>query len=1065
MPGKVIIMAGKFVFVIVNLFFCILLYLRMNQYKGLKTAGRELLFFCTVFTFINNMSLAFILGLLNLYSLHNLVYILIIETATLGLFVYKSKVKISFSLKELFSQINIIMCVVLIFAGVLYLTFPTEYLWARRDPALYVINGVNMAETGGMDFAEDDFIKENYEDIEFFTDITYRGFYSTYLEGDSEEPGKLISQFLHYFSAALAIGYSLAGFTGLFAVNGIIGIFCLGSAYYLSKYLFTRKTSTVLGIFLLLNPAQLWCARIPQTELLYQLFYVLSVYMMIVALKQKREWLAFFSGITMGIIGLNRIDAYIVGIGVLFMCTCFILWEKGRYKTSIAISTGYILAAVVSIIYTYVKSPYYFSEHWDMGVLSMLLYTLALIFVINLSAIFLKNLSRWSIEKYNIVKLIIEKKILRVIFFFSLIALFLAVYFIRPLFQRGINVDWDFTQRALVEFCWYISIVMVPCFFIGLNFILKSYTKVLTLFPLLITGFASIIVYIYKPGIAPDHIWASRRWVSVCFVFVLMIGAYGIERIENQLTYKKAGKILGLSITAIISCIFVYRCRSFLFISMLSEMQEQYEELAENLDDDTVYFADSALYANILKNIYHKEVLVFNENGMDQLYEYIIESEKPIYYIGKDTSAFGDEFSLKLMYSGAVKGTYLVQKNGEYPTQTMLTGQTTNVYEVWVTDMDKIEDISNFIERKWKFYFNPVYNKEDRCLQKLQNKEPDTVYNFEARNLVKGSYRFDLDMDLVTRETGVLGSVILKNEYGNVLCSTSLSSNSENKSFVTMNFSCSDNENLYLEIRLTDEAQVKINDIGCVYIENVYDFLWDKPVEKNQIMQYVWNVRPDIEDISSALEAASFYIAPLRDVDIWELVNDYDIIGRTENYVIAYKKSDNMDIDILSDLSSNGAVKADFFKNYANNNLTIGKYIIKYEDREEVYYCDKPQQFIEKIQYREDILWIKKDSSSEAAAIIKCYNLLLGRSGNDEDYKNWEAFLIQNDNNVALMTEKFFESEEFKNRKMSSEEIIESIFDILYNQYPSQRQLYDYTDLLEKNDIQIVLKNIQDNES
>lgn len=79
-------------------------------------------------------------------------------------------------------------------------------------------------------------------------------------------------------------------------------------------------------------------------------------------------------------------------------------------------------------------------------------------------------------------------------------------------------------------------------------------------------------------------------------------------------------------------------------------------------------------------------------------------------------------------------------------------------------------------------------------------------------------------------------------------------------------------------------------------------------------MQYVWKVRPDIEDISSALEAASFYIAPLRDVDIWELVNDYDIIGRTENYVIAYKKSDNMDIDILSDLSSNGAVKADFLK-------------------------------------------------------------------------------------------------------------------------------------------------------
>ena len=206
--------------------------------------------------------------------------------------------------------------VVLIVASMLYFLFPTEYLWARRDPALYVLNGVNIAKSGGMEFEENTFIRENYEEIQNFTDITYRGFYSDFLEGDEEEPGHLTSQFLHYFSSALAIGYSLAGLQGLFAVNSVIALFCLIAVYYFCKQIFNKNVAFLSILFLACCPAQLWCARIPQTELLYQLFYVVGTYMMCVSLLKEKPVNGFFSGVLIGFIGLNRMDSYVLGIGI-----------------------------------------------------------------------------------------------------------------------------------------------------------------------------------------------------------------------------------------------------------------------------------------------------------------------------------------------------------------------------------------------------------------------------------------------------------------------------------------------------------------------------------------------------------------------------------------------------------------------------------------------------------------------------------------------------------------------------------------------------------------------------
>lgn len=582
---------------------------------------------------------------------------------------------------------DVFLAIVIVVSGLLYFLFPTYYVYARRDPAVYLINGVNIAQTGSVELPSNEYIGQNYSELSSVVDLTYRGVYSDYLAGDSTNAGDVTSQFLHYFPSALAIGYSLAGLEGLVRVNAFIGVVCLLILYYFLKRTVSKRTAKIAVLFLAINPAQIWCARITQTELLYQLFWFLGIYIFLFAWNEYSIGAAFLAGAILGFAGLNRIDSYLVGAGIFAAAIYANLWLPLRKKLFNFLALGYVLAALISFAYSYFYSKYYIIDHWEAGVLSAIVIFNILLAVLTILSFLVGKIK--IVSQNNFVAAICDRVGYRMAAFVVLGIVIFVAYFVRPLLQTGANADLDFNCRSLVEFCWYTSVMAIPLFLLGLWEVLgqKSLRKVLLLFNL--TGASSLFVYLLKPAIAPDHIWASRRWVSVCFPFVLVIVAYGIDRIPNLFGKNATFKKWFVPVcSTFFAAFFLFQSRAFLFQSMLKGMPEQYDELASNLQDDTLYIAQQSHFALILRFVYGKNVVVMQENAQDQMWELAQNTDIPVYYIG-DLSALQSSkqnSEAYCVYEGTLSGKYLVQENGKYATNTYEIQQSVDVYRLGKTD-------------------------------------------------------------------------------------------------------------------------------------------------------------------------------------------------------------------------------------------------------------------------------------------------------------------------------------------------------------------------------------------
>ena len=637
-------------------------------YNKKNEKAAESLAVMAIFVALLDISAAFLLALVNQYKLVYLLFITIALVVIVGVFQKNVLTTSILIFKDAIRHANKLMIAFLTVVLFLYSFFPTYYLWGRRDPGVYLTEGVNIATTGSVHLPENDYINVHYEELQEIVDLEYRGVYSDYEEGDSDKPGKVTIQFLHYFPSALAIGYSLAGLEGLVRVNSIIGVLTLLAIYYFCKAILGRSIATVSTVLVGINPAQIWCARITQTELLFQLVTFLGLYTAIMAYKRQRYNWGWISGLLFGITGLNRMDAYILGVGVL-CCSCISnLWGTKYRGIAGRIAIGYVLAAGASLGYSYIFSKYYIVQHWEEGVLFQIV---VLNIILILCALLTDLLGRIKIiKRHNLVLQLCNSTKARTIFCLVLTFAAIFAYYVRPLFQEGVNADADFNCRALVELCWYTTPIAIPLLLFALWCIMQE-TRLLWKGMLFwLVGFSNLIIYIYRPAIAPDHIWASRRWVSVCIPFVIIMAATGCYTLAKLLgsSQKSISRIM-FAVGGVCAVYFLFQSRAFLFTSMLSEFPKQYAALAKHMDDDSLYIAQQSHFGTILRFVYGKNVVVLPEDvKTEDIIEVAKTSEMPVYYIG-DQSAIGNSSYFNTLSEMTLEGTYLKEENGKYATQ------------------------------------------------------------------------------------------------------------------------------------------------------------------------------------------------------------------------------------------------------------------------------------------------------------------------------------------------------------------------------------------------------------
>lgn len=723
----------KIGFVLCNLGLIYLFFIADESKSENKGFG-ETLTLALACTLISNIFIATLLTIFFVYSFAHLVIGLAVVNIIFFSLLKLKKVNI---LPHYFNDFSShpwegkIVIVFLIVMGILYLGFPTKYMFGGIDPGLYLINGVHIAETGSMQYKSDEFVNQNYEELEGFLQPGYPALFSPItINGMNGEPGEISPQFMPMFPAALAVGYDLAGIDGLVRVNGIIAIISILFLYYLVKKMFSYKTAVISTLLIILNPAQIWTARITESEILSQLLFLIFVYMLWNQWdKRGNRWFGF-SGMLLGIGVLNRIDTYIYGFGLFAATAMCICWKKERQRGMLMCSAGYGITGAAAFLYGWWYHKAYFISHFENRSLVIALSVNAMGIILILSAVLLRR----KISKYNLIKKIAQNKNIGIMISIFLVVMFLYAYFIRPL----LAVETDFKLRAMREFCWYTTFLMIPASIYGLfKLMRKPEGEFWKYVVFLAIGLSSTFAYIINPSISPFQIWASRRWITVNIPLIIILGCYGI----SELRLKLLPKFFYLYCTLFM----LFQSRLFLIHPMYQGVDKQFKDWEMQQDTEKMYFTENVQIASVLRYVYGLQVYLMDSsqiNGMDKY----IEEFGELYYIGnlQIPGSVRMNYSREMLNCETISGDFISQTIGSYPKA--------RYREEICMDVGKItkssENTARFTKGDWGLQNAYFDNKGDIVL----TAEAGLALYGPGISLDSGKYIFSLNIDSEKKE-------------------------------------------------------------------------------------------------------------------------------------------------------------------------------------------------------------------------------------------------------------------------------------------------------------------------
>lgn len=671
---------------------------------------------------------------------------------------------------------------ILIIASVLYLLFPSYYMWSGRDYGVYIVNAVHTSETGSSVYQSDEFINEHYEELKDFLELGYPAFYSSYEDGISSMPGDINAQFLPLFWCLLAIGYSILGMRALVRVPAVITLVALGVYYYLVKRNIDKRIAFLSTLLLAICPAQIWGARITQSEQMAQLIFFLFISCFLYGWSEYRDSWVYFAGILAGIGNFCRLDNYVLGIGIFIFGIYIILWNRKRCKTVMVLILEYLSFGIASFIYGVIVHYHYFYEHWGKGVLKYLTIGnifLALIFFM----VFLtrKKKKEDANRVYIFFKNRNNVKILYVAFALTLLNLFISNPFVS---------DSDITVPFLQQYGWYICPILFLFFVIGLfEFSVieeeNEYERKEASMLFVGIGIISLLLYTFFPSITLDHFWMSRRWIVVNFPFVIAFGVYGIIILQS-LCKKRSRMLKGIQIVCV-SAILIYIIAKDCVIwnkAAFKEMPSEFARVADELPNDKLILTQNEGYAAMLRYVYHKQVYLLKDDfDKGALRDYCKNNDGEVYFLGENPR---EELFWGIAESLCVKDSISVTEPetvfNKYPEEWFVDTRNADLYQMKVVGENVLD-----ITARLKLYDNSFCDKSAIYTQgrgvafygpyvKIENGEYECIINIttddesqEVNGLLEVVNNEEVIKSLDVRQAGQKKVAFLLNDNENVL--------------------------------------------------------------------------------------------------------------------------------------------------------------------------------------------------------------------------------------------------------------------------------------------------------
>lgn len=628
---------------------------------------------------------AMLLGFAGVFRLRYLMLIYLLACGAVFFFFQRNIYK-KIALKELFrGKLEKPLLVILILAGVLYLSFPTYYMWSGRDYGIYVIHAMHTAKTGEILYESDQWLNENYEQLDEVIELEYPAFYSSYKEGLSEKPGDINPQFLPLYWCLLSIGYNLAGLEGLVRITAVLSLITLGVYYFFLKHFGGIRIAVAGTLLLAICPAQIWGARITQSEQMAQLLFILAAFLFSLGWEKNKNALLYLATAIMGVGSFCRMDNYVLGLGIICIGIYAVLFNNQKKKAVFWCVIQYLIWFAVSLGYGFIVHTGYYLYHWEKDVLREIVYGNIAAFIVYFLFWIICSLKKIDFSDF-IYKMCNSKKLAFTISgLTSIIIIFF--YFIRPHLSTRGHAD------SLRQYSFYFCPILLPFIAVGTGVALyaagrrRFEEKIEPLLLFIGVGMISTLLYTYRPSISTDHFFMSRRWIQVNFPFIFFISVTGFFYFWDKWKDKKAifyAKQVVLLVCGILTIAYMAdKDRILMKGSAYKGIEKDYMEVVENLPQDGVILTDKAGIAAMLHYVYGQKVYLVYEDVNEAQLAYYMEKGNEVYYMGNIyASDLSWGMNSKLLYSGKIDGIAPESSKGYYPKNMQEYVEEVSIYQI-----------------------------------------------------------------------------------------------------------------------------------------------------------------------------------------------------------------------------------------------------------------------------------------------------------------------------------------------------------------------------------------------
>jgi hypothetical protein len=386
----------------------------------------------------------------------------------------------------------------------------SEHLLTDRDPAIYINTGRSIARTHALRPLVS---ASPFDDPRAFTSKT---------AGFDVYNHRLQTNFLAFLPALLALGWSAGGDTGMLALPALLGALGLLALYALGTKVVGPRWALLGPALLVLAPLQTWFARDAYTEVPLQFFALGGLWLYLQSRDGGGPVAGAIAGIVLGTVMFVRIDALaiLVAIPAALVIEFFRaarLEPAARRRRRGATVTFAVAVTVTTLAGARTSqrlSPNYVSD------LGSQLHQLELAFAAGVVVAFgiivvhrvLPGIGHW-ISRSNLL-LWIAGAATVVIAFYAFDDRPQANA--PPVFSSRRAHNAFYQSASFRWFAWYLGVATLV--FIVMGFIVLGVHAVRTDSPAFFVLAATVpmtVLYIARPSVAPDQLWAMRRYLPV----------------------------------------------------------------------------------------------------------------------------------------------------------------------------------------------------------------------------------------------------------------------------------------------------------------------------------------------------------------------------------------------------------------------------------------------------------------------------------------------------------------------------------------------------------------------